>query len=102
MGNGRSLRAGGAERQPGAGTKNGRKVQQRGDSGRVDTLPLLGIVFLLIGKEPTENKGCCSLYGRRDDEEEVGLYAKGEALGTTATFPYIVRKLQMCFHHDIQ
>lgn len=30
------------------------------------------------------------------------MYAKGIVLGEMVTFPYLVRKLQMCFHPNTQ
>lgn len=59
--------------------------------GGVDTLPLLGFIFPLIGKEPAKNKGGCSLHGQRGNEEELGVYTKSEVLGETVTFTYVVR-----------
>lgn len=64
-----------AEMQTGVRVKK-RKVEPRGDSRGVDTLPLLGIVFPSLAKEPTKNKGCFSHDRQRDDEKEPGVYAK--------------------------
>lgn len=40
------------------------------------------------------------LHRQRNDEEKAMVYAKRRALGETVMFPYVVRKLQMFFHHN--
>lgn len=67
----------------------------------METLVLFGIVFPFVGKESTKNKGSCSLRRQRDDEQPA-LYAKRGVLGEMVAFPYVVKKLQMCFHHNTQ